>query len=209
MKHIFSILTVASLVAFGTAATSCVEEIPEVMDELALGRCLSPSNPVAKVVNGEYVEFSWDKTLGSEAFVLELYSDEAMSGENLLETFTLSVDEVPYTAHLEADMIYYARVKGTNEGVYDDSKWTNFEDAIQTYAIKSSVNPEVVARTKNSITITWTLPEGEPETPEIDHLVVSPAPEGNESGEVEVTSAALAAGQIEVTGLKSSVKYNS
>ena len=127
MKRIFSaILSGVILLAFGSALSSCTEEMVDINDEVALGRCLTPTELSAKVINGEFIEFSWTKSKGATEFVLELYSDEEMKQN--VETFTIPAADVPYTADLEADMTYYARVKGVNgDGVIEDSNWATFD----------------------------------------------------------------------------------
>ena len=173
----------------------------DINDEVALGRCLTPTELSAKVINGEFIEFSWTKSKGATEFVLELYSDEEMKQN--VETFTIPAADVPYTADLEADMTYYARVKGVNgDGVIEDSNWATFDRALQTYAIKSSLNPELVDRSASSITIKWT------KDPEVDHIRITPALDANEEyTRFDVSAEAQAAAQVEVTGLKASVNY--
>mgnify|MGYP006874778185 CR=1 FL=1 len=79
MKRIFSaILSGVILLAFGAAFSSCTEEMVDINDEVALGRCLTPTELSAKIIDGEFIEFSWTKSKGATEFVLELYSDEAM-----------------------------------------------------------------------------------------------------------------------------------
>ena len=173
----------------------------DINDEVALGRCLTPTELSAKVINGEFIEFSWTKSKGATEFVLELYSDEQMT--DLLETIVIPAAELPYTADLEADMTYYARVKGVNgEGAIADSHWAVFDRALQTYAIKSSLNPELVDRSESSITIKWT------KDPEVDHIRITPALNAEEEyTRFDVTADAQAAAQVEVTGLNPSVNY--
>ena len=185
----------------GMAFPSCTEEMVDLNDEISLGRCLTPTELSAKIVNGEFIEFSWTKSKGATEFVLELYSDEAMT--SLVETITIPAEEIPYTADLEADMTYYARVKGVNaEGTIEDSHWAVFDRALQTYAIKSSLNPELVDRSASSITIKWT------KDAEVDHIRVTPAVKaGDEYTRFDVNADAVAAAQVEVTGLNPSVNY--
>ena len=202
MKRIFSaIILGVSLIAFGAALSGCAEEMVDINDEVALGRCLTPTELSAKVINGEFIEFSWTKSKGATEFVLELYSDEQMT--ELVESITIPAAELPYTADLEADMTYYARVKGVNgEGVIADSHWAVFDRALQTYAIKSSLNPELVDRSESSITIKWT------KDPEVDHVRITPALNAEEEyTRFDVDAAAVEAAQVEVTGLNPSVKY--
>ena len=173
----------------------------DINDEVALGRCLTPTELSAKIIDGEFIEFSWTKSKGATEFVLELYSDEEMKQK--VETFTIPAADVPYTADLEADMTYYARVKGVNgDGVIEDSNWATFDRALQTYAIKSSLNPELVDRSASSITIKWT------KDPEVDHIRITPALNAEEEyTRFDVSADAQAAAQVEVTGLKASVNY--
>ena len=202
MKRIFSaIILGVSLIAFGAAFSSCTEEMVDINDEVALGRCLTPTELSAKVINGEFIEFSWTKSKGATEFVLELYSDEAMKQK--VESFVIPAAEVPYTADLEADMTYYARVKAVNaEGLIEDSNWANYDRALQTYAIKSSLNPELVDRSESSLTIKWT------KDPEVDHIRITPAVGAEEEyTRFDVSSEAQAAAQVEVTGLNPSVNY--
>ena len=173
----------------------------DINDEVALGRCLTPTELSAKIIDGEFIEFSWTKSKGATEFVLELYSDEGM--QQKVETFTIPAAEVPYTADLEADMTYYARVKGVNgEGVIGDSNWAVYDRALQTYAIKSSLNPELVDRSATSITIKWT------KDPEVDHIRITPALNAEEEyTRFDVSADAQTAAQVEVTGLNPSVNY--
>ena len=80
MKRIFSaIIAGLAFIAFGSVLSGCAEEMVDINDEIALGRCLTPTELSAKIVNGEFIEFSWTKSKGATEFVLELYSDETMS----------------------------------------------------------------------------------------------------------------------------------
>ena len=202
MKRIFSaIILGVSFILFGAGLSGCAEEMVDINDEVSLGRCLTPTELSAKIVNGEFIEFSWTKSKGATEFVLELYTDEQMT--NRVEEIVIPAEDLPYTADLEADMTYYARVKGVNgEGLIADSHWAVFDRALQTYAIKSSLNPELVDRSASSITIKWT------KDPEVDHIRITPAVNADEEyTRFDVTADVAGAAQVEVTGLKPSVNY--
>ena len=202
MKNIFSrIILGASILLFGAAFSSCTEEMVDINDELTLGRCMTPTELVATIKNGEFIEFSWTKSKGATEFLLELYSDEQM--QTKVASQVIPVEDLPYTWDLEADMVYYARVKAINgEGLIADSNWAVFDRKLETYAIKSSLNPELVDRTVNSITIKWTA------DPEVDHIRVTPAVNAEEEfTRFDVNADAAAAGQAVVTGLNPSVNY--
>ena len=107
MKNIFSrIILGASILLFGAAFSSCTEEMVDINDELALGRCMTPTELVATIKNGEFIEFSWTKSKGATEFLLELYSDEQMATK--VAEKVIPVEDIPYTWDLEADMVYYA-----------------------------------------------------------------------------------------------------
>ncbi len=203
MKRIFSAILGVALVAFGAVFTGCTPEEIMIQDEIALGRCLTPTELSAKIINGEIIEFDWSKSMGATDSVLVLYSDEAMTA--LEETATIPADQVPYTWDLEADMTYYARVKAIDqsENGLEESNWAVFEEGLNTYAIKSSLNPELVDRSEASITIKWT------KDPEVDHIRITPALKAEDGAytRFDVSADAAAAAQVEVTGLNPSVKY--
>ena len=203
MKRIFSIFAVcASVLLSGFIFAGCVDEMDDINEELILGRCMTPTELVAKIVDGEKVEFDWSKSKGASSFVLELYTDEQMSVP-ACDPILIPVAELPYLVDLEADMTYYARVKAVDdEEKIGDSNWANFSSKIETYAIKSSLNPKLVDRTETSITIEWA------KDPEVDHIRVTPAL-GEDEGFTKVTVGpeSVANGQMEVKGLAPSVNY--
>ena len=200
MKRILSIIASAAVLF---SAYSCVEQIPAVNETLDYTRCFTPTDLVAKVLpTGDDVEFNWTKSLGSTEFVLEIYNDAEFA--SLVKKETIKKDDLPYVVELEADMVYYYRVQGVDgNGVYYPSKWAESANAIETYAVKSSVSPEVVSRSTTSITIKWNLPENDTE---IDHIRIYPAVEGDAAySTFNVTDATVSS--LEVTGLKASSQY--
>ena len=181
-------------------AVSCVQEIPPVIEEVDLSRCFEPTNVTAVVKNGEYVNFNWDKAKTTEAFLLELYTNEALEGEPAF-SYTLSKDEIPYLAHLEADETYWFRVRGIAEGK-EPSKWFIGTRKLETSAIKSPLDPVLADRTSESISMSWT-PD-----PEVDHIrIVPPLGEDVDFTRFDLDDAAIAAGSAVIDGLKSSTCY--
>ena len=203
MKRIFStIISGVSLLVFGAAFSGCTPEEIDIQDEITLGRCLTPTELSAKVIDGEFIEFEWTKSTGATSFVLELYTDEEMKTK--AASATIPAEQIPYLWDLEADMTYYARVQAIDESerALEPSHWAVFEDALQTYAIKSSLNPELVDRTESSITIKWT------NDPEVDHIRITPALDPkDEYTRFDVDAAAVEAAQVVVDGLVPSVNY--
>ena len=198
MKKILSILAMAF--ALAVSAVSCVETVPELQEELALTRCLVPTELTAKISNGSTVQFGWAKSKGATVFVLELYSDEAMTEAALVETFNVPVDEVPYTIELEADQTYYARVKGVDEtGLLQDSKWAEFDGPIKTTAVKSNMFLEFTAKTSTTITVKWEASDNELER--IEWVT------GETTEKRALTADEIAAGEATVADLKPATTY--
>ena len=181
-------------------AVSCVEEIPPVIEDVDLSRCFEPTNVTAVVKNGEYVNFNWDKAKTTEVFVLELFTNEALEGEPAFH-FELDKSEIPYLAHLEADMTYWFRVRGTTVGK-DPSKWYVGTKKLETTAIKSTLEPVLTDRTVNSISLAWKT------DPEVDHIRIVP-PLGNDAEytRYELSDSEVDLGTAIVAGLNPSTYY--
>ena len=205
MKRIFSaIIASAFVLALGFSFTACDDDIPEVIDELSLGRCYTPTNLSYKITEGEYVTFSWDCAATTANFVLELSFDSDFS--SIEETFTLDPDEVPYYTRLEVDVTYYWRVKGQNEGVCDDSNWAVYDGKVTTYAVKDNAYPVVSERTSSSISVTWTPVDDDDE--EFTHIVATPTDtDSHETVTLEITDDMIAASEATVDGLDPSTQY--
>ena len=202
MKHISRILSItASVAALIFAAASCADNLSEINEEIEFSRCLTPTDLSARVHDGQYVDFSWTKTRGSEEFVLEVYDNEQMDG-TAVRTMTVPADETfPVSMYLDPDVTYYARVKACAEG-REDSHWAQFPKKIETVAIKDGLAPSLVDRSATSITIKWT------QDPEVDHVRITPAIDPkDEFTRFDIDPAGVEAGQVEVTGLLPSTYY--
>ena len=181
------------------ASVSCVEQMPELQEELDLFRCLVPTDLSAKVSNGQVVQFNWAKAKGATYFVLEIYSDEGMT-KMVGEPHEISLEEVPFTITLDPDMEYYARVKGVDEsGSLQDSKWADFEGPIVTTAVKSNMFLEFVAKTSESVTVKWEAIDNELQRIEWTN--------GTATDKRDLTADEIAAGQATVTGLQPATSY--
>ncbi len=197
MKRILSILAMA--ISLCVASVSCVEQMPEIQEDLALVRCLTPTDLVAKVSNGQNVQFNWAKAKGATYFVLEIYSDEEMT-KLVGEPHELPLESVPFSITLDADMEYYARVKGVDaEGGLEDSKWAVFDGPIVTTAVKSNMFLEFVAKTSTSVTVKWEASDNELQRIEWKT--------GETVEKRDLTEAEITAGEAVVTGLKPATSY--
>ena len=181
------------------ASVSCVEQMPELQEELDLFRCLVPTDLSAKVSNGQVVQFNWTKAKGATYFVLEIYSDEGLT-KMVGQPHEIPLDEVPFTITLDPDMEYYARVKGVDEtGQLQDSKWAEFDGPIATSAVKSNMFLEFVSKTSESVTVKWEAMD--------DELQRIEWKTGEVTDKRDLTAEEIAAGQATVTGLQPATSY--
>ena len=82
MKKILSILTVCfSAAVLPLLTVSCVEEMPEVIEELDLSRVLTPSSTAATVSSSDgcTVSFSWTNSNTATMYLIQIYRFEAGS----------------------------------------------------------------------------------------------------------------------------------
>lgn len=174
MKKIKNILTAAILTAGGFLAgcTSVADELTE----LSLTRCLEPLNLEYTISNGDSVIFNWDLVSGSDQFALQIAeNDGTFETEDgkltsaVIKDLIVTADKVPYGIKLTADQKYFFRVQAqTSANDKEPSKWAVSADTISTYAVRSSLFPEVTDRTSSSITISWN------EDPEVTHILCTP-----------------------------------
>lgn len=176
--------------ALSALAPGCVEEVPEVIDEVQLSNLLTPSSTsyVIDSKNGYTVTFTWTNSKAAN-YRLEVYAFETEdentpdTAEEITEDILASVpdnmkfvyDVAPsesgsttsYSATLQPEWSLYARVCAQSSADPDtkttgDSKWAVFKYPIETYTVMDPVaSVTVTGRTENSITISWTLEEGD------------------------------------------------
>lgn len=216
-----------SAIAIPALTVSCVEEMPEVIEEMNLSRVLTPSSTAATVSSSDgcTVTFSWTNSNTATQYKIQIFqfdteSAPATAAEVTAEMLSgMTPQEVTVepsesgsststSVELTPEYSYYARVCGQNtaEGsTQGDSDWAVFPYPIDTYTVMDAVPSVTVSeRTSNSITLTWTLAEGDTEG--VNQVRVSPDP-------TDASSAYLAvpveegATSVTVTGLASSVRY--
>lgn len=227
MKRLSSILTVIlSASAVFSLATACVEEVPEVVDELDLRACLTPSSTSASIdrADGKTVTFTWSNSRGASGYTVEVFE-----GAETADPETVFADNEPARTYevpavsdgktttslkqtLDMDRFYFARVRAESDAK-EPSQWAVFPYPIATYDVKPDVKSiEVRDRTSASITIAFTLPEGDADA---DQLRISPNT-FDDSGmeyykymfsEHNVSVTAGGTVEVEVEGLDPSVKY--
>lgn len=205
MKKIKNILTAAILTAGGFLAgcTSVADELTE----LSLTRCLEPLNLEYTISNGDSVIFNWDLVSGSDQFALQIAeNDGTFETEDgkltsaVIKDLIVTADKVPYGIKLTADQKYFFRVQAqTSANDKEPSKWAVSADTISTYAVRSSLFPEVTGRKSTSITLSWN------EDPEVTHILCTPR-EGTPV-RYDLTDEDIKAHTATVDGLTPSTNY--
>ncbi len=236
MKKIYSILSAGlSLLALTALSTGCVEEVPEVIEEVHLSNLLTPSSTSSSIdaTTGYTVTFTWTNSKAAN-YRLEVYAFETedestpATAEEITDDILASVpdnmkfvyDVTPsesgsttsHTAILQPEWSLYARVCAQSSADPDtkttgDSKWAVFKYPIDTYTVMDPVSSVTVTeRTENSITISWTLDEADKVG--INQVRVSPNPNDPESAYLrQDVQNGNVNGSINIPNLDPSVKY--
>ena len=239
MKKIFSILSAGlSAIALSLLASGCVEEMPEVVENLELTNLLTPTSTSAVVdaSAGTTVTFSWANSNNAANYRLEIYefrtgdentpasaadvTEEMLTEENLTRALDVApAEEGSQTSivvkDLNPEMSLYARVCAQSSADPDtrttgDSKWAVFPYPIDTYSVMDKLpSYSVTDRTSTTISVQWTLAEGD--TDGINQIRISPDP--TDPNPENPTSAFLSvpvaegAASATIENLKPSVKY--
>ena len=219
-----------SAVALSALATGCVEEVPEVIEELELANVLTPSSTSAVVdaSTGTTVNFTWTNSNAAnyhlEVYAFDLDAAPASAAEitdDVLAGMTPVVDtdvapsesgsSTSYRAEgLEPEMSYYARVCAQSSADPDaktagDSKWAVFPYPIDTYSVMDQLPSfGVKERTSTTISVQWTVEDGDEYG--VNQLRVSPHPTDAAQAFLQVP---VESGAVEATveGLNPSEKY--
>ena len=219
-----------SAVALSALATGCVEEVPEVIEELELANVLTPSSTSAVVdaSTGTTVNFTWTNSNAAnyhlEVYAFDLDAAPASAAEitdDVLAGMTPVVDtdvapsesgsSTSYRAEgLEPEMSYYARVCAQSSADPDaktagDSKWAVFPYPIDTYSVMDQLPSfSVKERTSTTISVQWTVEDGDEYG--VNQLRVSPHPTDAAQAFLQVP---VESGAVEATveGLNPSEKY--
>jgi hypothetical protein len=199
MKKIrYAILALAALVA----AACSTKEFDEITD-LNLNRCLSPMDLNARVsaTLGDVVTFSWAVAKDADAYILTVYTDEALTQQYLQETVLPS--QVPYQKKLEADKTYWFTVQAISEGK-EPSKVVWNEKSFKTFAVKDNLFLKVTDRTATSVSLAWSKDVAD--FTDVDRIEYG-APGEDPAGSVTLTASEIAAAAATVDGLTPSTEY--
>lgn len=181
------------------------------IDTLDYSRALQPLNFTAAVdrETGYDVNFSWTVAEKTD-YVLsiqEVDEEGAAIGSPIEEEILAAAAETPYKVTLTPERIYKATLQAfsaTNPNL--PGSLLVEAGPVETYYVMESLNPELVTRTMNSITVKWTNDDGATQLSKIEAVPLDAA-SGAAKGSVEIDTETLAAGEATVGNLTPSTQY--
>lgn len=182
------------------------------IDTLDYSRALQPLNFTAAVdrETGYDVNFSWTVAEKTD-YVLsiqEVNEEGAAIGSPIEEEILAADAETPYKVTLTPERIYKATLQAfsaTNPNL--PGSLLVEAGPVETYYVMESLNPELVTRTMNSITVKWTNDEGDATQLSKIEAVPLDAASGAAKGSVEIDAETRAAGEATVGNLTPSTQY--
>ena len=182
------------------------------IDTLDYSRALQPLNFTAAVdrETGYDVNFSWTVAEKTD-YVLsiqEVNEEGAAIGSPIEKEILAAAAETPYKVTLTPERIYKATLQAfsaTNPNL--PGSLLVEAGPVETYYVMESLNPELVTRTMNSITVKWTNDDGDATQLSKIEAVPLDAKSGAATGSVEIDEAARAAGEATVGNLTPSTQY--
>lgn len=182
------------------------------IDTLDYSRALQPLNFTAAVdrETGYDVNFSWTVAEKTD-YVLsiqEVNEEGAAIGSPIKEEILAAAAETPYKVTLTPERIYKATLQAfsaTNPNL--PGSLLVEAGPVETYYVMESLNPELVTRTMNSITVKWANDEGDATQLSKIEAVPLDAASGAAKGSVEIDAETRAAGEATVGNLTPSTQY--
>ena len=182
------------------------------IDTLDYSRALQPLNFTAAVdrETGYDVNFSWTVAEKTD-YVLsiqEVDEEGAAIGSPIEEEILAADAETPYKVTLTPERIYKATLQAfsaTNPNL--PGSLLVEAGPVETYYVMESLNPELVTRTMNSITVKWTNDDGDATQLSKIEAVPLDAASGAAKGSVEIDTETRAAGEATVGNLTPSTQY--
>lgn len=182
------------------------------IDTLDYSRALQPLNFTAAVdrETGYDVNFSWTVAEKTD-YVLsiqEVNEEGAAIDSPIKEEILAAAAETPYKVTLTPERIYKATLQAfsaTNPNL--PGSLLVEAGPVETYYVMESLNPELVTRTMNSITVKWTNDDGDATQLSKIEAVPLDAASGAAKGSVEIDAETRAAGEATVGNLTPSTQY--
>ncbi|MFA5328233.1 MAG: DUF5123 domain-containing protein [Prolixibacteraceae bacterium] len=188
IKNIGFIIGIFSLIFVG-----CKDNIDPIVEKLDFSRVFTPLNLSVKIRNMTTAEITWDTKSDAESYVLEI-SKDSLQFNNIVETITVTPDQIPYSVLLDGQTVYSARIKGVSNSGIADSKWavTAFKtDAENIFAPLAGENIKAT-----SVILNW------PAGSDVTNFLITP-------GDVNrtITDQEKADGMATITGLTGETTY--
>ena len=148
---------------FALILSACIEVDP-LVEKLEFDRVFTPRQLEVRVRNRTTAEFTWVLRDDAQKYVLEI-SEDSMLFNNIIRTFEINRDQLPFSVALEGETRYSARLKGTSTET-GDSKWATVTFMTDTENIFLPMDGDDVKATQ--ATVRW------PAGSEVTHLLITP-----------------------------------
>ncbi len=211
MKNSYKKLFGSLLMLWALSLSGCHQPDAEI-DTLDYSRALQPLNFAAVVdrETGYDVNFTWTIAENTDYLLSIQEVDESGTAVGTPAETLIPAAEAssPYKMTLEPEKIYTATLQAfsaTNPNL--PGSLLVEAGPVETYYVMESLNPELLTRSMNSITVKWTNDAGD--ATQLTKIVAAPldSKSGAQTSTVEVTPEILAAQQAEVSGLTPSTQY--
>ena len=211
MKNSYKKLFGSLLMLWALSLSGCHQPDAEI-DTLDYSRALQPLNFAAVVdrETGYDVNFTWTIAENTDYLLSVQEVDESgvAIGSPIEEEILAAAAETPYKVTLTPERIYKATLQAfsaTNPNL--PGSLLVEAGPVETYYVMESLNPELLTRSMNSITVKWTNDAGD--ATQLTKIVAAPLDANSAAAtvSVEVTPEILAAQQAEVSGLTPSTQY--
>lgn len=211
MKNSYKKLFGSLLMLWALSLSGCHQPDAEI-DTLDYSRALQPLNFAAVVdrETGYDVNFTWTIAENTDYLLSIQEVNESGTAVGTPAETMIPAAEVssPYKVTLEPEKIYTATLQAfsaTNPNL--PGSLLVEAGPVETYYVMESLNPELLTRSMNSITVKWTNDEGDATL--LSKIVAAPLDANSAAAtvSVEVTPDILSAQQAEVTGLTPSTQY--
>jgi hypothetical protein len=176
--------------------TGCTDDIADEIKELETSRLFSPTGLEARIVNQTSVRLTWKPVKNAVSYNIEIYENALLdfSGTPVKTVSNVFIEQLPYTIPgLAGETSYSVRVNALGAEI-TESKWISAVFKTDAEQILFLVDPEEITAT--GVTLRW--PAGQVATT----VRLNP-------GEITrtLTTAEVAAGIVEITGLESETEY--
>src|SRR5690554_6086311 len=185
------VLGMALLIGLG----SCSDDIDPIVEDLGFSRTFSPLDFEVRVLNQTTSRFNWKSKDEATSFVLEL-SEDSLLFSNIINTYQVDADDLPYELVLDGETRYSARVKAVGGTGLPESNWSAVTFQTGTEQILLPMEDGDV--THNSVVVRW--PAGFAAT----HIL---ATSGTQVVRYDLSESEIADGFAMVEGLSSETAY--